>query len=308
MLDLSYLGLTNVGEIYRNLSTPGLYEEAIKRGEGRVGHLGPMVVSTGKYTGRSADDKFVVREPSSEDQVWWGKINRPFEVDDFDKVLYGLRSYLQNKDVFVQDCYAGADPDYRIKVRVVSEHAWHNLFARTMFIRELDPEVLATFEPDYTVVHCPDFQADPSQEHTRSEAFILLNLGRKIVVIGGTSFAGEIKKSIFTVMNYLLLQQGVLSLHSSANVGGDGDSAVFFGLSGTGKTTLSTEADRAMIGDDELGWSNQGIFNFEGGCYAKLIRLSDEAAPEIYLTTRRPDRTGIVGRIEPDRTRSSAAA
>ena len=287
MVDLSYIGLTNTGEVFHNLSTPALYEEAIRRGEGQVGHLGPMVVSTGKYTGRSANDKFVVREPSSEDRIWWGKINKPFEVEDFDQVLYGLRSYLQNKEIFVQDCYAGADPNYRIKVRVITEHAWHNLFARTMFIREFDPEVLEDFVPDYTVVHCPDFQADPEQEHTHSEAFILLNVGRKMVVIGGTSYAGEIKKSIFTVMNYLLPQQGVLSLHSSANVSDDGNSAVFFGLSGTGKTTLSTEADRAMIGDDELGWSDQGIFNFEGGCYAKMIRLSDEAEPEIYQTTRR---------------------
>jgi phosphoenolpyruvate carboxykinase (ATP) len=287
MLKLNSLDLKNVGEVYHNLSTPELYEEAIRRGEAMVGHLGPLVVSTGKYTGRSANDKFVVKEPGTEDQIWWGKINKPFATTDFDKVLYGLRSYLQNKDIFVQDAYAGADPDYRIKVRVISEHAWHSLFARTMFIREFDPEVIADFEPDYTVVHCPDFQADPEQEHTASEAFILLNLDRKMVVIGGTSYAGEIKKSIFTVMNYLMPLQGVLSLHSSANVGKDGDSAVFFGLSGTGKTTLSTEADRALIGDDELGWSDKGIFNYEGGCYAKMIRLSDEAEPEIYQTTRR---------------------
>jgi phosphoenolpyruvate carboxykinase (ATP) len=288
MVDLSYVGLSNTGAIYQNLSTPALYEEAIRREEGEVGHLGPFVVSTGKYTGRSADDKFVVEEAASRDQIWWGKVNKPFAPADFDKVVYGLRSYLQNKEVFIQDCYAGADPEYRIKVRVITEHAWHNLFARTMFIREFDPEVLASFEPDYTVIHCPDFQADPEQEHTRSEAFILLNVDRRMVVIGGTSYAGEIKKSIFTVMNYLLPQRGVLSLHSSANVGKEtGDTAVFFGLSGTGKTTLSTEADRDLIGDDELGWSDQGVFNFEGGCYAKMIRLSDEAEPEIYQTTRR---------------------
>jgi phosphoenolpyruvate carboxykinase (ATP) len=287
MLDLSYVGLTNLRDVHHNLSTPALYEEAIRRAEGRVGHLGPLVVSTGKYTGRSADDKFVVREPTSEDQIWWGKINRPFEESDFDKLRHGLRSYLQNKDVFVQDCYAGADPEYRVRVRVITEHAWHNLFARNMFIRELDPDVLATFEPDVTVVQCPDFLADPAQEHTHSEAFVLLNLGQKLVVIGGTSYAGEIKKSIFTVMNYLLPPRGVMTLHASANVGADGDAAVFFGLSGTGKTTLSTEADRAMIGDDELGWSDRGVFNFEGGCYAKMIRLSDEAEPEIYQTTRR---------------------
>ena len=287
VLHLNGIDLNNIGEVFHNLSTPALYEQAIRRGEAMLGHLGPLVVSTGKYTGRSANDKFVVREPFTEDQIWWGKINKPFDPADFDKVLYGLRSYLQNKDIFVQDGYAGADPNYRIKVRVISEHAWHSLFARNMFIREFDPEVIAGFEPDYTVVHCPSFQADPEQEHTASEAFVLLNLDRKMVVIGGTSYAGEIKKSIFTVMNYLMPIQGVLSLHSSANVGTKGDSAVFFGLSGTGKTTLSTEADRALIGDDELGWSDEGIFNYEGGCYAKMIRLSDEAEPEIYQTTRR---------------------
>lgn len=287
MVDLSHVGLTNVANVYHNLSTPALYEEAVMRGEGHVGHLGPFVVSTGKYTGRSADDKFVVDEETTRDEIWWGPINRPFPEESFEKVLYGLRSYLQNKDVFVQDAYAGADPSYRIKVRVITENAWHNLFARNMFIREFDKDVLAAFEPDYTIIHCPGFQADPEHEHTRSEAFILLNFKRRMVVIGGTSYAGEIKKSVFTVMNYLLPKQGVLSLHSSANVGADGVSAVFFGLSGTGKTTLSTEADRALIGDDELGWSNSGIFNYEGGCYAKMIRLSDEAEPEIYQTTRR---------------------
>ncbi len=287
MLQLNGIDLKNVGTVHHNLSTPALYEEAVRRGEAMLGHLGPLVVSTGKYTGRSANDKFVVREPFTEDIIWWGKINKPFDPIDFDKVLYGLRSYLQNKDIFVQDGYAGADPKYRIRVRVISEHAWHSLFARNMFIREFDPEVIAAFEPDYTVIHCPSFQADPEQEHTASEAFVLLNLDRKMVVIGGTSYAGEIKKSIFTVMNYLMPIRGVLSLHSSANVGPDGDAAVFFGLSGTGKTTLSTEADRALIGDDELGWSDEGVFNYEGGCYAKMIRLSDESEPEIYQTTRR---------------------
>jgi phosphoenolpyruvate carboxykinase (ATP) len=287
MVDLSSVGLANVAEVYHNLSTPALYEESIKRGEAEVGHLGPLVVDTGKYTGRSPNDKFVVREPSSQDKIWWGKINRPFEQQWFDQLRYGLRSYLQNKDVFVQDAYSGADPKYRIKVRVITEHAWHNLFARTLLIRELDRAVLDDFEPDYTVIQCPGFQADPDMEHTQSEAFILLNTGERMVVIGGTSYAGEIKKSVFTVMNYLLPQQGVLSLHSSGNVGPEGDSAVFFGLSGTGKTTLSTESDRAMIGDDMLAWSDEGVFNLEGGCYAKVIRLSDEAEPEIYATTRR---------------------
>jgi phosphoenolpyruvate carboxykinase (ATP) len=260
---------------------------AIRRDEGLVGHLGPLVVSTGKYTGRSAEDKFIVEEPSTSDDIWWGPVNKPFTPEDFETVRYGLRSYFQNREVFVQDCYAGWDPQYRIKVRVATETAWHSLFARTMFIRELDRDLLASFEPDWTVIHAPGFQADPHVEGTRSEAFILLNIAERIVVIGGTSYAGEIKKSIFTVMNYLLPKQGVLSLHSSGNVGADGVTAVFFGLSGTGKTTLSTEADRALIGDDELGWSDEGVFNFEGGCYAKMIRLSDEAEPEIYQTTRR---------------------
>ena len=287
MLHLNGIDLKNIGEVHHNLSTPELYEEAIKRGEAMIGHLGPLVVSTGKYTGRSADDRFVVREPFTEDVIWWGKIHKSFDAGDFDQVLYGLRSYLQNKDIFVQDGYAGADPRYRIKVRLISEHAWHSLFARNLFIREFDPDVIAGFDPDYTVIHCPSFEADPEQEHTASEAFVLVNLDRKIVVIGGTSYAGEIRKSIFTVMNYLMPLQGVLSLHSSANVGPGGDTAVFLGSTGTGKTTLSTIADRALIGDDELGWSDEGIFNYEGGCYAKMIRLSDEAEPEIYQTTRR---------------------
>jgi phosphoenolpyruvate carboxykinase (ATP) len=287
MVDLRHAGIYNVASVSHNLSTPALYEQAIRRGEGRVGHLGPLVVSTGKYTGRSADDKFVVREPGTEDEIWWGSVNRPFEQEDFDRVLFALQAYLQGKDIFVQDCYAGADPAYRIGVRIITETAWHNLFARNMFIREFDPDVLAAFTPDWTVLHCPGFQADPERYFTRSEAFILLNFARRMVIIGGTSYAGEIKKSVFTVMNRLLPKQGVLSLHSSANVGEDGDTAIFFGLSGTGKTTLSTVGDRALIGDDEHGWSDRGVFNFEGGCYAKMIRLSDESEPEIYQTTRR---------------------
>jgi phosphoenolpyruvate carboxykinase (ATP) len=287
MIDLSGAGLTNLAAVHRNLSTPALYEESVKRGEGEVGHLGPFVVSTGKYTGRSANDKFVVKEPSSEDNIWWGPINKPFEPRDFDLVRFGLRSYFQGREVFVQDCYAGADPRYRIKVRVITEEAWHSLFARNMFIRELDPDALEEFEPDWTVIHAPGFEADPDVEHTRSEAFILLNVAERTVVIGGTSFAGEIKKSIVTVMNYLLPEVDVLPLHSSANMGDDGNTAVFFGLSGTGKTTLATDTGRALIGDDETGWSDFGVFNFEGGCYAKMIRLSDEAEPEIYQTTRR---------------------
>jgi phosphoenolpyruvate carboxykinase (ATP) len=287
VLDLGYLGIRNVATIHHNLSTPALYEEAIRRREGWLAHLGPLVVRTGQYTGRSAEDKYVVREPESEQKIWWGKQNRPIEPEHFRQLAIRLQAYLQGRDVFVQDCYAGADPDYRLRIRVVTETAWHNLFARTMFIRELDRSVLDRFQPDYTVVHCPNFQAIPELDHTRSEAFIVVNFASRVVIIGGTSYAGEIKKSIFSVMNYELPQRGVLSMHCSANQGADGGTAVFFGLSGTGKTTLSAEAGRALIGDDEHGWSDRGIFNFEGGCYAKVIRLSAEAEPEIHQTTRR---------------------
>jgi phosphoenolpyruvate carboxykinase (ATP) len=287
MIDLSYLGLKNVNQTFHNLSTPALCEEAVRRREGHLAHLGPLVTRTGHYTGRSANDKFVVREPSSEERIWWGKHNKPMSVEAFERLKSRLLAYLQGRDVFVQDCYCGADPDYRLKVRVLTETAWHNMFVRNMFIRELDPEKLERFEPDFTVIHGPNFQAIPELDRTHSEAFILLNLGQKLVIIGGTSYAGEIKKSIFTVMNYLLPQRDILGMHCSANQGPAGDTALFFGLSGTGKTTLSSEADRSLIGDDEHGWSDQGIFNFEGGCYAKVIRLDPDAEPEIHQTTRR---------------------
>ena len=287
MVDLSSFGITNVGSVFHNLSTPTLYEEAIRRREGAVGHLGPLVVRTGQYTGRSANDKFIVREPSSEDKIWWGEHNKPFDPEHFELLKIRLQAYLQGRDVFVQDCYTGADPEYRLKLRIITETAWHSMFARDMFLREFDPEVLDRFEPDFVVIHCPQFHAIPEVDHTRSEAFILLNFAQRLVIIGGTSYAGEIKKSVFTVMNYLLPQRGVLGMHSSANEGPGGDVAIFFGLSGTGKTTLSAEPDRALIGDDEHGWSDRGVFNFEGGCYAKVIRLSAQAEPEIYETTRR---------------------
>jgi phosphoenolpyruvate carboxykinase (ATP) len=286
-MDLSSFGITNVGSVFHNLSTPTLYEEAIRRREGAVGHLGPLVVRTGQYTGRSANDKFIVREPSSEDKIWWGEHNKPFDPEHFELLKIRLQAYLQGRDVFVQDCYTGADPEYRLKLRIITETAWHSMFARDMFLREFDPGVLDRFEPDFMVIHCPQFHAIPEVDHTRSEAFILLNFAQRLVIIGGTSYAGEIKKSVFTVMNYLLPQRGVLGMHSSANQGPGGDVAIFFGLSGTGKTTLSAEPDRALIGDDEHGWSDHGVFNFEGGCYAKVIRLSAQAEPEIYETTRR---------------------
>lgn len=263
-----------------------LYEEAIRRREARLAHLGPLVVRTGQHTGRSPNDKFIVRESSSEDKVWWGKVNKGMAPAQFDGLHRRLLAYLQGKDLFVQDCFAGADPQYRLPIRVITETAWHSLFARDMFIRA-KPEELATHVPQFTVLNAPSFHADPEIDGTRSEVFIVIHFGRKLVLIGGTQYAGEIKKSIFTVLNYLLPQQRVMSMHCSANIGPGGDAAVFFGLSGTGKTTLSADPARTLIGDDEHGWSDRGVFNYEGGCYAKVIRLSAQAEPEIYETTRR---------------------
>ncbi len=280
-------GITNVDTVYWNLPTPALYEQAVRRREGHIAHLGPLVVRTGQHTGRSPNDKFIVREPSSEGKVWWGKINRPFDPGKFEGLHHRLLAYLQGRDLFVQNCYAGADPAYRIPIRIITETAWHNLFARTMFILEPDPAKLAAHVPDFTVINAPNFHALPEVDGTNSQVFIVVNFQRKLVLIGGSSYAGEIKKSIFTILNYLLPQTQVLPMHCSANMGPEGDTALFFGLSGTGKTTLSADPNRTLIGDDEHGWSDQGIFNFEGGCYAKVIRLSREAEPEIYETTRR---------------------
>ncbi|MDE3067243.1 MAG: phosphoenolpyruvate carboxykinase (ATP) [Verrucomicrobiota bacterium] len=285
---LEALGLSNLGSVHWNLPSPALYEEAIRRYEGTLSHLGPLVVRTGQYTGRLPKDKFLVREPSSESKIWWGKTNRPIEPAKFEALKHRLCAYLQGKDIFVENCYAGADARYRVPVRVICEQAWHTLFARNMFIRELDPEKLARHQPEFTVIHAPNFRADPEVDGTHSEAFVLLHFGRKLILIGGTAYAGEIKKSIFTVMNYLLPQRRVMAMHCSANYGRDeNDAAIFFGLSGTGKTTLSADPTRTLIGDDEHGWSDQGVFNFEGGCYAKVIRLSRQGEPEIYETTRR---------------------
>ena len=255
---------------------------------GLLAHRGPLVVSTGQYTGRSPNDRYVVREPSSEEHISWGKVNQPFESAHYDALRARLTAYLQGKDLFVQDCYVGADPKYRLPIRVITELAWQSIFARNMFIKEPDRNTLAQHKPEFTVIHAPGFHADPKLDGTLTEAFILLNFGRKEVIIGGTGYAGEMKKSVFTVMNYLLPPKGVLSMHCSANYGTDeNDVAIFFGLSGTGKTTLSADRERTLIGDDEHGWSDEGIFNFEGGCYAKVIKLSEEGEPEIYATTRR---------------------
>jgi phosphoenolpyruvate carboxykinase (ATP) len=285
--NLEDLGITRAETVWWNLTSAPLVEHALKQGEGMLSHLGPLIVRTGQHTGRSPQDKFVVREPSSEDQVWWGSINQPIGEDKFDGLLKRAISYTQGKELFVQECFAGADPDYCLPVRIITEYAWHNLFSRNLFIRPTIEE-LQDFAPGFTVLCLPGFQANPDIDGTRSEVAVLLHFGKKMVLVAGTQYAGEIKKAIFTVMNYMLPLKGALSMHASANVGESGDdTTVFFGLSGTGKTTLSADATRTLIGDDEHGWSDNGIFNFEGGCYAKVINLSAKAEPEIYSTTRR---------------------
>jgi phosphoenolpyruvate carboxykinase (ATP) len=283
---LENIGFRNLNTVYWQLHTPQLYEQSIRRQEGFVSHLGPLVVRTGDHTGRSPRDRFIVHEPTTSDEIWWGDINRPFSREQFDELLQKVLAYFQGKNAFVQNAFAGADKNYRIAVRVITETAWASLFARNMFVRATNEE-LEGFEPDYTVIHAPNFHAMPQYDGTNTAAFILLNFDERLVLIGGTAYAGEIKKSIFSVLNYLLPKQGVLSMHCSANEGDDGEVALFFGLSGTGKTTLSSDSTRTLIGDDEHGWSRDGVFNFEGGCYAKVIKLSPTGEPEIYQTTRR---------------------
>ena len=281
-------GFNNLEREYWNLATPALYEQAIRHREGVVAHLGALVVRTGDHTGRSPNDKFTVREPSSENDIWWGTVNRDTTEAAFDKMHKRMLGYFENRSVFVQDCYAGADPDYRLPIRIVTEYAWHSMFARNMFVRIFDPESLRTHVPEFTVIDAPGVTAIPGEDPTTSGAFILVNLAKRLILIGGTQYAGEIKKSIFTIMNYLLPKRGVMAMHCSANYGEDrDDTAIFFGLSGTGKTTLSNDTTRTLIGDDEHGWSDNGIFNFEGGCYAKVIRLSKDGEPEIYEATRK---------------------
>ena len=280
-------GIAEAGTVYWNLPPAHLYEHAVRRGEARIAAEGPLVADTGSHTGRSPQDRFVVKDASIDGDIWWGDVNKPFERERFDALLAKAREHLQGKDLYVFQGYAAADPRYRLKVRVITENAWHNLFARNMFIREEDGGVLSSFEPDFTVINVASLQADPQQDGTRTSTFILLDLARRTVLIGGTQYAGEIKKSIFSVMNYFLPKQGVLSMHCSANYGATKDDvALFFGLSGTGKTTLSADPNRTLIGDDEHGWSDEGVFNIEGGCYAKVIRLSPDGEPEIYRTTR----------------------
>jgi phosphoenolpyruvate carboxykinase (ATP) len=280
-------GIRNPSTVYWHLSTPMLYEQIVRRREGAIAHLGPVIVRTGDHTGRSPNDKFIVREPTSEADIWWSPVNCAIEQEKFDALLRRAQAYLQNRDVFVFDGYAGADERYRLPVRVITEYAWHSLFARNMFIRELNPGRLQNFVPQFTVINVPRFHAEPQSDGTNSQTFILVDFGKRMVLVGGTEYAGEIKKSIFSALNYYLPKEGVLSMHCSANYGRDKDDvALFFGLSGTGKTTLSADPERTLIGDDEHGWSDAGVFNFEGGCYAKVIRLDPKGEPDIYETTR----------------------
>jgi phosphoenolpyruvate carboxykinase (ATP) len=280
-------GITNANLIYWTPPTPVLYEQIVKRGEGLLSHLGAIAVKTGHYTGRAANEKFIVDEPSCHEHISWGRINQPFCTAKFDALYERMLAYMHGRDLFVQDCFAGASPEHRLPIRVITEKAWHSLFARNMFVRAA-PEELPAHNPSFTVIDMPNFHAVPANDGTNTETFIIVNFARRVIIIGGTSYAGEIKKSIFTILNYLLPHdKKILSMHCSANMGKDGDVAIFFGLSGTGKTTLSAAPDRALIGDDEHGWDEGGVFNFEGGCYAKIIKLSRESEPEIYETTRR---------------------
>ncbi|MSP67813.1 MAG: phosphoenolpyruvate carboxykinase [Alphaproteobacteria bacterium] len=279
-------GLHNLSSAHWNGTTAELYEAAICRHEGHLAADGPLVVRTGHHTGRSANDKFIVREPGSEKDISWGAINREISERHFSGLRHRMLAYLQGRDVFVQDLYAGADPTFRIPIRVITETAWHSLFTRNMLITPPAAD-LAHVQPEFTIIHAPRFHAVPEIDGTQSEVFIIINFAERLVLIGGTSYAGEIKKSVFSILNFLLPARDVLPMHCSANVGTKGDAAVFFGLSGTGKTTLSADPERTLVGDDEHGWGADGLFNFEGGCYAKVIALSAEAEPEIYATTRR---------------------
>ncbi|RLE18697.1 MAG: phosphoenolpyruvate carboxykinase (ATP) [Acidobacteria bacterium] len=285
--NLESLGLKNIRKAYWNLPSAALYEEALFRREGSIAHMGPLIVNTGKHTARAANDKFIVRETDSENHIWWGEYNRPFSEDKFNDVLNRLQAFFQQRDVFVQDCYGGAHPDFRLPVRVVTELAWHSLFVRNMLIPPKTMDEYRHFVPGFTVICAPSFRAIPEMDGTQSGTFILLSFKHRIALLGGTGYGGEIKKAVFSVMNYLLPLQNVMTMHCSANVGKKGDVALFFGLSGTGKTTLSADPRRQLIGDDEHGWCDDGVFNFENGCYAKVINLSASAEPEIYACTRR---------------------
>ena len=284
--DLKNHGLTNLRKVYWNLPTEAIYEEVVFRGEGKITKMGALVVDSGTHTARAAQDKFVVREPTTEEHIWWGENNRPISPEKFEELYSRLQGFLQGRDIFVQDCFASADPEYRMPIRIITEYAWHSHFARNMFILPNNREEYCQHVPEFTVMSIPSFKAVEAIDGTRSSTFIILNFALRLAIIGNTAYGGEIKKSIFTALNYLLPLQGVMTMHCSANQGEEGDVALFFGLSGTGKTSLSADPNRGLIGDDEHGWSDEGVFNFEDGCYAKVIQLSPSAEPEIYQTTR----------------------
>lgn len=280
-------GISTNATIFANLGTAPLVEHAVRNGEGVLSTDGPFVVATGKHTGRSAKDKFIVKDAETENTVWWGKTNVPMTPEHFANLKEDFLAALGQKDtLYVADLFGGSQPEYRVNVRVINEFAWHNLFIRTLLVRP-SVEELAGFTPEYTIIDLPSFRADPARHGSRSETVVAVNFAEKLILIGGTAYAGEMKKSVFGILNYLLPTKGVMPMHCSANIGADGKTAVFFGLSGTGKTTLSADASRTLIGDDEHGWSDTAVFNFEGGCYAKMIRLSEEAEPEIFATTKR---------------------
>ena len=284
---LDHQGIRTGATIHANLGTAPLVEHALRNGEGVLAADGPLVVATGKHTGRSAKDKFIVRDAETENTVWWGKTNVAMSPEHFAALKADFLAALEQKDqLYVADLFGGSQAENRVKVRVINEFAWHNLFIRTLLVRPSEAE-LEGFVPEYTIIDLPGFRADPARHGTRSETVVAVNLTEKLILIGGTAYAGEMKKSVFGILNYLLPVKGVMPMHCSANIGPNGDTAVFFGLSGTGKTTLSADASRTLIGDDEHGWSDTAVFNFEGGCYAKMIRLSAEAEPEIFATTKR---------------------
>jgi phosphoenolpyruvate carboxykinase (ATP) len=280
-------GINTNAKVHWNLGTARLVESALANGEGRLAKDGPLVVATGKHTGRSASDKFIVRDAETENSIAWGKTNVAMDPAHFAALKADFLAALAAKDqLYVADLFGGSQPEYRVNVRVINEFAWHNLFIRTLLVRP-DASELADLIPEYTIIDLPSFRADPARHGCRSETVIAVNFSEKLILIGGTAYAGEMKKSVFGILNYLLPAQGVMPMHCSANIGPNGDTAIFFGLSGTGKTTLSADASRTLIGDDEHGWSDTAVFNFEGGCYAKMINLSAEAEPEIYATTKR---------------------
>lgn len=286
MEDLIKLGLANIKGVLWNLTSAELVTEALKNGEGELTDTGALMCDTGKFTGRSPNDRFIVKDDYTKDKIWWGAINQAFDESKFDQLYKKMVSFLGSKRLYIRDAFAGADPKYRLKVRVIDTQAWHNLFCYNMFIRPTTDD-LNHFSPDFTILAIPEFKADPKIDGTRQSNFAIINLSKRIILVGGTGYTGETKKGIFSVLNFLLPEkEQVLSMHCSANTGKDGDTAIFFGLSGTGKTTLSADPNRYLIGDDEHGWTDSGIFNFEGGCYAKVIDLSPEKEPEIYKAIR----------------------